>query len=100
MEVAGLILGVIRLTANVLTSLYQFYSDVKAAPARSIALRDELGLVLGVVNKLKERVDQDPGTVECNSPLKLALENFITMIEEMNKRIEREQKRGLEERLT
>jgi len=98
-ELVGLIASVgslAELTLSVFTSLYRYYGDVKSGPTASADLRNELGVMLNVIDHLKESLKSDTPSLQvyCNV-LGGAVAELTWMIKEMEKRVAAEKAKGI-----
>lgn len=95
-ELVGLVASVAalaELTLKVFTNLYRLYGDVRGPAAE---LRNELGLMLGVIDNLKETIRNDESSLQSyHRSLEGAVAEFVRMVEEMEKRIVPEQINGI-----
>lgn len=68
---ASALAGLANLTLQIFTNLYQFYEDVRSAPARSDQLRTEVGSLLDLCKVLQDIVEVQ------NESLKTSLTEHI-----------------------
>lgn len=93
----GLVLRVVPLAVNVLTSLYKYYGNVAEAPGQVLRLRQELGTVIAILNTLKDTLDCSPtGFKGSEKVLEEGLVQFEALLKEMEVRVQDHKARGFE----
>lgn len=92
----GLVASVDQLTAlakTIVSNLYQYFNAVQKAPKRSLELRNEMGVICGLLEKLQVLTNEP--SFPSSAPLKDAIPSLQTILAEMNTRIAERQTKGL-----
>lgn len=82
------------LAKAIVSNLYQYFDAVKKAPERSLELRNEVGVICGLLDKLEVVLIDDP-SFSSSAPVKDAISSLETILREMNTRVEERQTKGL-----
>jgi hypothetical protein len=82
------------LAKAIVSNLYQFFEAVQKAPQRSLELRNEMGVICDLLDRLEALLVDHP-SFPSSAPLKDALSSLETILEEMNARIAERQTKGL-----
>ena len=83
---------VVELSGTVLVKLYHYYLDVKISVARSTELRNEVGLLLSLLNTFTGNLF-DSST--CRFELMSAFEGLHSVLDEIDKRVTADTTKGL-----
>lgn len=98
-EVVGLITSVgtlAEITLAVFTNLYRYYGDVKSAPKASAELRNELGVMLNVLEHLQGSLRNDtPSLQPYYNVLEDALSKLTRLVKDMDQHVSVEHMKGI-----
>ena len=82
------------LAKAIVSNLYQYFDAVQKAPERSLELRNEIGAICSLLDRLEEALTIDP-SFPSSAPLKDAMYSLQTILEGMKTRIAERQTKGL-----